>query len=133
MSRQCLEVIRTGLSDANAIELLVEADALGLILALKDVCMEYVLASIKKEIIVSLSPSLPGNGRVALQSCRKAFLNRNGKVFLLLVQDDLGCLFQIICFYCDFSFHRVGMYISSLQFCKPNCHHVTEIGQCLFI
>ena len=113
MSRQCLEVIRTGLSDANAIELLVEADALGLILALKDVCMEYVLASIKKEIIVSLSPSLPGNGRVALQSCRKAFLNRNGKVILLLAQDDLDCLFQIICFYCDFFSQGWNVYVFS--------------------
>lgn len=61
LSRQCLEVIRRRLSDANALELLVEADAsLGLI-ALKDVCMEYVASNeklITKERIELLSHSI---------------------------------------------------------------------------
>jgi hypothetical protein len=51
LSRQCLEVIRRGLSDANVIEWLAEADALGLD-ALKDVCMEFMVSngnSIKEE------------------------------------------------------------------------------------
>lgn len=60
LSRQCLEVIRRRLSDANALELLVEVDALGLI-ALKDVCMEYVASNgqlITKERIELLSHSI---------------------------------------------------------------------------
>ena len=60
LSRKCLEAVRRGLSDANALELLVEADALGLI-ALKDVCMEYVALNeklIEKDNIELLSHSL---------------------------------------------------------------------------
>ena len=61
LSRECLGVIEGGLSNTNAIELLAEADCLGLD-ALKDVCMEYVVTnygkSFKKETIDSLSPSL---------------------------------------------------------------------------
>jgi hypothetical protein len=60
LSRECLGVIEGGLTNTNAIELLAEADCLGLD-ALKDVCMEYVLSnygSIKKEKLVdSLSRS----------------------------------------------------------------------------
>jgi RCC1 and BTB domain-containing protein len=61
LSRQCLEVIEIGLSDTNAIELLVEVDGLGLV-ALKDACMGYVVSnygeSIKRETVDSLSRSL---------------------------------------------------------------------------
>jgi hypothetical protein len=47
LSRKCLKVIEKGLSDANAIELLADADDLCLV-ALKDVCMEYVLSNYGK-------------------------------------------------------------------------------------
>jgi hypothetical protein len=60
LSRLCLGAVERGLSDANAIELLVEADGVGLV-ALKNVCMEYVVSnygSIKREGIDSLSLSL---------------------------------------------------------------------------
>ena len=61
LSRKCLEVVKRGLSDTNAIEMLAEADGSGLD-TLKDVCMEYVLSNsgkcFKKERIASLSRSL---------------------------------------------------------------------------
>ena len=61
LSMKCLGMIDKGLNDTNAIELLVEADGLGLD-TLKDVCMEYVVTNyrkcFKKERIASLSPSL---------------------------------------------------------------------------
>jgi hypothetical protein len=61
LSMKCLVMIDKGLNDTNAIELLVEADGLGLD-TLKDVCMEYVVTNyrkcFKKERIASLSPSL---------------------------------------------------------------------------
>jgi RCC1 and BTB domain-containing protein len=60
LSSQCLEVIEGGLTNTNAVELLAEADCLGLV-ALKDICMEYVVSnygSIEKEALVdSLSRS----------------------------------------------------------------------------
>jgi RCC1 and BTB domain-containing protein len=60
LSSQCLEVIEGGLTNTNAIDLLAATDGAGLD-ALKDVCMDYVVAnlkSIKKEGVDSLSRSL---------------------------------------------------------------------------
>jgi hypothetical protein len=60
LSRKCREVVRRGLSVADALELLVDADALGLD-DLKFVCMEFVVSNgqlITKERIESLSHSL---------------------------------------------------------------------------
>ena len=61
LGKLCLEVIESGLSDANAIELLAEADESGLI-SLKDVCMAHVISnygSFKgKEELNSLPDSL---------------------------------------------------------------------------
>ena len=59
---RCLEVIEKGLTHGNAIELLVEADGLGLD-DMKDVCMEYYVLSnygksFKKERLDLLSRSL---------------------------------------------------------------------------
>ena len=61
LSRQCLEVIEKGFIDKNVIELLAEADNLGLV-ALKDICMEYVVSKrgilIERERVANLSHSL---------------------------------------------------------------------------
>ena len=60
LSSQCLEVIEGGLTNTNAIDLLAATDGAGLD-ALKDICMEHVVAnlkSIKKEGVDSLSRSL---------------------------------------------------------------------------
>jgi hypothetical protein len=61
LSAQCLGVIEKGLTHANVMGLMVEAESLGLD-ALKDVCMEYVVSNYGKSIqnqgLDSLSPSL---------------------------------------------------------------------------
>ena len=70
LSMQCLAVIERGLTNGNAIRILVEVDGLGLD-DLKDVCMSYVVSNyhkvvMNKEAIESLPHVLRGELLVGL-------------------------------------------------------------------
>jgi hypothetical protein len=74
LSRQCVEVIRRGLNNENAICMLVEVDGLlvGSVDDLKDVCISYVVSNYEKvvmnqEVMNSISLGLRGELLMALQ------------------------------------------------------------------
>ena len=71
LSRECVEVIGSGLSNDNAIRMLVDVDGLG-VGALKDVCMLYVVSNfdkvvMNKEVMNSLSQALNWELLITLQ------------------------------------------------------------------
>jgi hypothetical protein len=77
LSLHCLEVIRRGLTNENALLMLVEVDGLGLD-PLKDVCMSYVVSNFKKvamneECLDSLSHALTKDLLVGLAASEKYY------------------------------------------------------------